>query len=363
MTGRLRFHWSMSSVGEELKGSKARDQVSGIPDIGKHIEFCEHASDCGIEHVLTAFGFHRADPIALASALSMSTSRINFLVACRSGVASPTLFVQQINSVSAVSNGRVCINMVAGHSPKEFRYYGDLLAPEDRYDRTDEFLTICNAFWSDNGPVNFSGKYYTVENGTLNTPFVSNDRLSPEIYLGGKSQRAFDLAAKHASCLLTLPDAPDIMGPKIKNFLSTGTEIGLLVSIITRETKEEAIEAAYKLIEPLGDSSLKAHTEFMKNSVSQAFNSVLALGQNKKDWLCPYLWVGAVPYLGAPAIALVGSYEEIANALMDYKSIGVTQFLFMGWPDMKEMTHFANGILPKVRDMETSKIENIGTLS
>ena len=158
MAKKIRFHWSMSSVGEELKGSKARDQVSGIPDVDKHVEFCNHAASCGIEHVLTAFGFHRADPIALASALSMKTSDVNFLVACRSGVASPTLFVQQINSLSAISNGRVCINMVAGHSPKEFRFYGDLLEPSKRYDRTDEFLAICNAFWNSDEAVNFKGE-------------------------------------------------------------------------------------------------------------------------------------------------------------------------------------------------------------
>ena len=357
MKKKLRFHWSMSSVGEELKGSKARSEVSGVPNIKKHIEFCDHAAESGIEHVLTAFGFHRADPITLASALSVQTKDVNFLVACRSGVASPTLFVQQINSLSAVSNGRVCINIVAGHSPKEFRYYGDLLDPLYRYDRTDEFLEICTKFWSSDEPVNFAGKYYTIENGTLNTPFVSETRQAPELYMGGSSKRAYDLAKKYASCLLTMPDAPEIMEPKISDLLASGTEAGILVSLITRPTRDEALEAAKRLIKPLGDSSISAHTDFIKNSVSEAFNSTLNLGFDEKDWLSPNLWVGAVPYLGAPAIALVGSYEEVTEAIMEYKRIGVSQFLFMGWPDLSEMTHFSKGVLPKVREKETSFIE------
>lgn len=359
MENRLRFHWSMSSVGEKLKGSKARDQVSGIPDIEQHVAFCKLASRCGIEHVLTAFGFHRIDPIALAAALAMKTSDINFLVACRSGVASPTLFVQQVNSVSAISNGRICINVVAGHSPKEFKYYGDHLDPLKRYDRTDEFLTICHQFWQGDQPVNYSGKYYSVENGRLNTPFVSDKSDYPEIYLGGKSKRAFELAEKHATCLLTLPDAPADMAPKIKHLLSTGTEVGLLVSLITRETREEAVLAAYNLIQPLGESSLKAHKEFVKNSVSEAFNSILEIGEKEEDWLTSYLWVGAVPYLGAPSISLVGSYEEVANAIIEYREIGVSQFLFMGWPDEEEMIHFSKGVLPQVREKEAyMNIEN-----
>ena len=40
------------------------------------------------------------------------------------------------------------------------------------------------------------------------------------IALGGKSQRAFELAAKHACCLLTMPDPPDELYGKIKDLLS-----------------------------------------------------------------------------------------------------------------------------------------------
>ena len=50
--------------------------------------------------------------------------------------------------------------------------------------------------------------------------------------------------------------------------------------------------------------------------------------------------------MGAPSIALVGSYENIAQAIMDYKSIGITQYLFLGWPDIEEMAHFSDGVAP-----------------
>ena len=56
--------------------------------------------------------------------------------------------------------------------------------------------------------VTFEGKYYRVENARLNTPFVSRAKVGPEIFLGGNSPQAAELAARHASCLLRLPDAP-----------------------------------------------------------------------------------------------------------------------------------------------------------
>src|SRR5262245_29318181 len=95
----LRFHWSMSSAGETFKGAQARKDYQGIPDLRAHLEFCRKAEACEIESLLTAFGFHRADPIVLATALGMATKQISFMVAVRSGLISPTQFVQQVNTV------------------------------------------------------------------------------------------------------------------------------------------------------------------------------------------------------------------------------------------------------------------------
>jgi alkanesulfonate monooxygenase len=194
----LRFHWSMSSAGENWRGAKARAAQSGIPNLEAHLEFCRVAEDCQIESLLTAVGFHRPDPIALAAALGVLTSKIKFMVACRSGLCSPTSFVQQVNTISVLTRGRICLNIVGGHTPEEQRYYGDFLDHDERYQRTDEFLTICRSFWSGLPEVNFQGKYFQVEKGRLNTPFLYGP--GPEIYVGGASPQAVELAVRHASC-------------------------------------------------------------------------------------------------------------------------------------------------------------------
>ena len=181
----LRFHWSLSQVGDKLRRARATTEMTGLLSLEAQAAFCRRAEECGIESVLMAFGFTRPDPLALSAALGMLTTRIKFMVACRSGIFSPTVFVQQVNTVSALTNGRICLNMVAGHSPHELHYYGDFLAHDERYERTDEFLSVCRAFWQRNGPVNFHGRHYRVEEGRLNTPFVAADRLAPEIYLEG----------------------------------------------------------------------------------------------------------------------------------------------------------------------------------
>jgi len=348
----LRFHWSLSQVGDKFRRTKATTQMTGLLSLEAQIEFCRQAEQCGIESVLMAFGFTRPDPTVLSVALGKHTERIKFMIACRSGIFSPAFFVQQINTASALTGGRVCVNIVTGHSPHELRYYGDFLSHDERYERTDEFLSVCRAFWQQRSHVEFAGKYYRVQGGRLNTPFVSTGRRGPEIFLGGNSQLADELAIKHAHCLWRFPDAPERLAPRIAPLLERGIEVGLLVSMICRPTAREATNQAHSMLEEVGEQPRRFHKEFAEKSDSIGFKRNFELAEGASEWLTPVLWTGAIPYLGAPAIAMVGSPLEIASAIMEYKRIGISQFLFMGWPDFDEMKRFSREILPLIREME-----------
>jgi alkanesulfonate monooxygenase len=346
----LRFHWSMSSAGEQQRAAKSRASLTGVPDLEALTAFCLHAEECGIESLLTAFGFHRPDPLTLAAALAMRTSRIKFMVAVRSGVCSPTLFVQQVNTVAALSGGRICINVVAGHTPEEQRGYGDFLDHDGRYARADEFLTICRSFWRREPLINFEGSYYHVENGRLNIPFLG-ERSAPEIFLGGSSEEAERLAAKHADCWWRMPDRLEVLAAKSKSLAASGTELGLLMSICVRPTREEAVRDAYAMVADLGERPRAAHRDFRQHSDSVAFRSTYDLA-DRFDWLTPYMWTGAVASLGAPSVALVGSPETVAEGIIELKHAGVSQFLLIGWPDLEQMTTFHRDVLPIVRELE-----------
>lgn len=350
----VRFHWSLSQVGDKFRRANATTDMKGLFSLETQIEFCRAAEQSGIDSLLMAFGFTRPDPMALATALGMATSKIKFMIAVRPGVISPTAFVQQINTVSALTNGRVHINIVTGHSPHELRYYGDFLAHDQRYERTDEFLSVCRAFWRRDGEVNFEGKHYQIENGRLNTPFVSSERRSPEIFLGGNSELAEQLAIKHANCLWRFADSPENLRSRIPQITAQGVEVGLLVSMLVRPTREAAVHDAYAMVRSLTEKQPKAFgKEFAQRTDSVAYRSTLELAEkNKSDWLTPWLWTGAIPYLGSPAIALVGGPEDIASAITEYKNVGISQFLFMGWPDLEEMTYFGREVLPLLREKE-----------
>ena len=348
----MRFHWSLSQVGDPFRRAAATRDMSGRIDLQCKIDFCQRAEQCGIDSVLMAIGFTRPDPMLLSVALGKETNTLKFMVACRAGLLSPTMFVQQINTVSSLLNGRVHINMVCGHTPGELRYYGDFLDHDARYERTDEFLTVCRSFWADAGDVDFDGTYYQIKGGRLHTRFSPDPARGPEVYVGGNSGPAAALAAKHAHCWWRLAEPPARVAASVGVVLDSGCEVGLLVSLIARPTHEEARRAASALIGKFGDDAREVHRRFARGSDSVGFVSTYEAATADQEWLTPYLWTGAVPFLGAPAIALVGSNEEIAQALLDYNRIGVTQFLFTGWPDLDEMTSFSRHVLPRVRELE-----------
>lgn len=348
---RLRFHWSMSAAGDPYRATKARAANSGIPDVEAHIGFCRLAEQCGLDYLLTAFGFHRPDAMVLAAALGMVTERIRFLIAVRSGLYSPTFFAQQVNTISVLTGGRVGLNLVNGHSEQEQRYYGDFLDHDQRYARSDEFLDICRALWADTGPVTYSGKYYSVEGAVLNTPFVAPDARMPELYVGGASLQAVQQARKYDACLLTTPASPERLAARLAPLRERGGRAGLIVALIARPTRAAAIAAAEELLARSGAAAQMVHRSFRAQSKSGAFSA--AFDQSLAcEWLTPTLWTGAVPFLGPSATALLGSYDEIADALLAYGQDGVGEFLFLGWPDTDEMRRFADDVAPRVRERE-----------
>jgi len=353
----LRFHWRLLQGGETAgvtRATASSQRATGLPDLERQIEFCRQAEESGMAGLLTDIGAAKPDPILLAAGLGLATERIEFIVAYRSGMTFPTTFVQQLNTLSALLNGRVSLNIVAGHSSVEQRYYGDYLSHDERYARTEEFLAICHAFWKNSAPVNFSGKYYCVEEGKLNTPFVSPRRSYPELFIAGGSDEARNLAVSQGTLWMRLADTPENLKESIAPVLAAEKEVGLRMSIIARASREEAVCAAYRLVAGL-DPSLRDYEKersFTRASDSVSIGKIYELAENQ--WLNPRLWTGAVRTHGAPAVALVGSYEEVAQALIDYARVGVSQFILSGWPKLDEMILFGREVLPRVRKLEAS---------
>lgn len=352
----LKFHWRLLQGGERsaiTRASGSSSSSTGLPDLEAQIDFCRKAEQVGIQGLLTDFGASKPDSILLATALGLATTKIEFIIAYRSGLIMPTSFVQQLNTLSALIGGRLSLNIVAGHSPEEQAYYGDFLPREQRYARTAEFLELCLALWRRNGPVTYDGRFYQTKDTRLNIPYVANQRTFPEIFIAGGSNEAQELAIRCGTLWMRMGDTPENLRESNQKVLSAGKEIGLRMAVIARPTHDEAVQAAHELVASLDQSLQESHkeSEFVKKSDSVSIKAIYRMA-DENEWPAPYLWRGAVRTHGPATVCMVGSPEELACAFMEYKQIGITQFILSGWPKLEEMVYFGTHVLPLVREKE-----------
>jgi len=95
----------------------------------------------------------------------------------------------------------------------------------------------------------------------------------------------------------------------------------------------------------------KEERGILSGSDSQTLHQALSASDNV-GWLNRNLWAGLVPYYGSSAMTLLGSPAELAEIFLEYKRIGVTQFIIAGWPKLEEMLIFGREVLPLVRELE-----------
>lgn len=339
----LRFHWRLPQGDDRPE----RGGDCSAPDLDAQVPFCRDAELFGIDSVLVAFGIDKADPIVLSTALGMATEKLRFLIAYRSGLLAPTSFVQQLNTLSALIGGRIALNIVAGSMPDEQRSYGDYLDHDERWARTGEFLTIARGIWRD-GAIDFEGRWYRVEEARVRTPYTSRDgSRAPEIYVGGASDSARKVALAHANCLLMPPDVPSRIATRIAPMIRNGVEAGVRAMVVARRTRKEAVDAAHAFRDR---GPARVHGA-VSSAVTRSDSHMLrdAFGNTAREWLMPWLWTGAVETQGVMNTAIVGSYDEVAAALLEYHAAGVTQFILSGWPKREEMQIFGCEVMGRIR--------------
>ncbi|MCI0590940.1 MAG: LLM class flavin-dependent oxidoreductase [Gammaproteobacteria bacterium] len=362
----LRFHWMLPKAGEvavhtpQTAQAAARYRIQSTsstsaaprPDMEGWVHFAQHAEEAGIESVLISFSRYEPDPFVVSCALGQATKKLKFIAAYRSGLMQPTTFVQQINTLSGLIQGRVALNIVAGSSTAEQRSYGDFLEHDERYARAEEFLAVCHSFWRAEGDVNFDGKYYRVERGKLHTPFIAPDRRAPEIYISGHSEQSEQLACSQGSCWLRVADTPEKLQPAVARIRARGIGVCLRLCLICKSTREEAVSAVEALLpEDKGESTVTLKDD------SQMYREAKTVASDAY-WLNDSLWAGLVPYYGPVWTTLLGSPQELAEAFLAYKQIGVSEFIMSGWPEVDEMVVFGQEVLPLVREAERRQEKN-----
>ncbi|WP_199548080.1 LLM class flavin-dependent oxidoreductase [Streptomyces sp. N35] len=327
--------------------------VSGVraPDIEYLAQIAKAAEQLGFEAVLTPTGTWCEDAWLTTVALAQHTERLKFLVAFRPGVISPVLAAQMAATYQRITRGRLLLNVVTGGDSTEQRRFGDHLDHDQRYARTDEFLSVVRGAWG-GLPYDFTGEHYRVDGALTALP---PDPL-PQIFFGGSSPAAGPVAARHSDVYLTWGEPPEQVKEKIGWIRGLAeaegrtVRFGIRLHSISRDSSAEAWSVAHRLLDDLDPGTIAAAQQALGRSESVGQQRMLALHGGSRDRLeiAPNLWAGVGLVRGGAGTALVGSHGEVADRIEEYHALGVEHFVLSGYPHLEEAYWFGEGVIPEL---------------
>jgi alkanesulfonate monooxygenase len=357
------LHWFLPTNGDSradlslgnavgVEGSRVRDgSTERAPDVAYMGQIARSAEQLGFDAALTPTSSWCEDGWVMAAALSQVTERFRYLVALRPGLASPTLAAQMAATFQRVSGGRLLLNVVTGGDDGEQRRFGDRLTKEQRYERCGEYLEIFRALW-EGEPVGFHGRHYELENAQ-----IVKDAVWPELYFGGSSEPALEVAAAHADVYLTWGEPPEAVAGKLARVdaiaQARGRELryGIRLHVITRDTAEEAWAEADRLLAGLSAEQIERAQAIQRASQSEGQRRMTELHGGRTDALeiSPNLWAGVGLVRGGAGTALVGSHEQVADRIAEYHELGIDEFILSGYPHLEEAYRVGEGVMPVLR--------------
>jgi alkanesulfonate monooxygenase len=347
----VNLHWFLPTSGD------SRNVVPGLGNHGRAAtleylsQIARAADQLGFDAVLTPTGTFCEDAWLVTAALSQHTSRLRFLVAFRPGITNPTLAAQQAATFQRLSKGRLLINIVTGGEDEEQRRFGDWLSHDERYARTDEFLAVLRGAWTGK-PFDFKGWHYDVKGATVVNP---PDPL-PEIFFGGASGVAEDVAARRVDVYLMWGETPAMVKERIRRVRAKAEDenrqlrFGIRLHVITRDTEKEARAEAARLLETLDPSIVNAAQQVLEKSQSVGQKRMLSLHGGQRDRLepSPNLWAGIGLVRPGAGTALVGSHAQVIERIHEYADLGVEEFILSGHPHLEEAYAVGENVLPQV---------------
>lgn len=303
------------------------------PNADRVAEAGQQAEAEGYDAMLIGYMSNRADGWMVAANLLHNTSQIKALLAHRPGIMSPALAARMASTLDMFSNGRLHLNIVTGGSPIDQHREGDYLGHDERYERSIEYVAVMRGCWS-SSPFNHHGKYFTVEDVDHAVRPIQHPYI--RLYMGGSSEGAMKLAEAHADVFMSWSEPVEAVRSRFADVAarvqSTGRaapEMSVSMRLIFGNTEDEAWQKADHIVSPDVAEEKARQRRFHSEDVGR--NRQLAFA---KEGLIhdERLWMGIAAQTGGQGStgALVGTPDQVTEALLEYVKAGATALLLTG---------------------------------
>lgn len=275
------------------------------------------------------------DAWSTTAALAAVTKSIELMVAVRPTFHNPALLAKAAANIDHISNGRISLNVVSSWWKDEAEKYGvHFEQHDDRYARTEEWLTVLDNVWKKDH-YTFEGKYYKVFDNVLQPKPVSSPR--PFIYAGGESERAKDLIASTCDGYVMHGDDPQTISRRINDLRERREQKGLppmkfgvaAYSIIRNSDAEVKKELARITNVQEGTAGYKNYQQWLSGTQLEQKVSLEDYSVSNRG-----LRTG-----------LTGTPSQVNDRIKEYEDIGVDFFLLQCSPQHEEMERFSEAVI------------------
>ena len=277
-----------------------------------------------------------------SAALAALTSRIEIITAIKPYLYHPVVLAKMALQIEEISGGRFALNLVNAWNRPELERAGIGFAEHDaRYAYGTEWIEVVSRLMQGE-TLSFAGKHFTIDDYLLRP--LSAHRKRPLIYVGGESEPARNLVARHGDVWFIngqpLADVAKLIADVAARPRTLAPlRFGLSAFAIARPTATEAEEnLAHLFALQQMDAEIRAqqHANTDPNAVmAQTMLKTPRVGTN-----------------GGTAAGLVGSYDEVAERVVAFGRAGIELFMLQFQPFEREMERFASEVIPRVRRLE-----------
>lgn len=321
--------------------------------------FSQIHETAGFDAVLVGYTSSSAEGFQIAQYAAAHTDHLKFLVAHRPGFVMPTLAARTAATFDNLTDGRLWLHIISGGADGEQRRDGDWIGHDERYERTDEYLEIMRRMWTSEKPFDFEGRFYNVRKAFSEVRAVQQPHVP--IYFGGASDAAIRVGAKHSNVYALFGEPRAATRAMMERILAEAAQYDRTLRFnisfrpILAPTEGVAWDKARGILAQLEKSPQK-----LPVAMEAEFSRRLLQLADEGEVYDERLWMGLVKVSGASGntTALVGTPEQVAQAIVSYYDLGVRGVLIRGFDPFADAEEFGKELIPRIRSLVAERDRN-----
>ena len=318
-------------------------------------QFARAHEDAGFDFVLVGYTSSSAEGFLVALHAAEHTKRLSYLVAHRPGFVAPTLMARKIATFHHLTGGRLAVHIITGKTDEEQEGDGDFTPKVERYRRAAEYLELMKLAWSSERPFDFSGEFYRVKGADLDVRPLQKPH--PLLFFGAPrmahSRWVPDFATSTPSTRSRLHPTRERMEHLRVQAGAFGRTLGFNVSLrpIIAAREGDAWDKANRILAAMTGKKGWSRQEEVTGPVDNAGRRLMhfALDRDVHD---ERLWMPIARATGAlgNTSCLVGTPEQVAEAILKYYTLGVDSFLIRGFDPFNDTIELGRELIPRIKE-------------